>query len=237
MKIQTRALVIHSLKYGDNSLIVRCFTRDYGPVSYLLKNILSGGKNKKIRASLFQPLAILELTATHKNKGTLEYLSEARIAYFPQTLYTQMSKSSVLVFLTEVLNSCLKNESVQPEMFDYVVSQLTAFDQAPLQPDFHLTFLAELSKYLGFYPDFEGHSPYFNLLEGQLTPFFTSPYCLNEEETQNFRTVFGVSEGVKFKNHQQRNETLEALLKYYSLYVAGFSYPKSVSILREIFTR
>lgn len=237
MKIQTQAIVIHYLKYGDSCLIVRCFTRDYGPVSYLLKNIFSGSKNKKIRASLFQPLSILELIATHKNKGSLEYLSEARLAYFPKTLYTQMSKSSVLVFLTEVLNTCLRDESTQPELFDYLVGKLSEFDQNTFDPDFHLLLLSELTKYFGFYPDFEGQGNYFNLLEGQMSTVYIAPNCLNHEETENFKIIFKNSKEVKFQNHKQRNETLELLLKYYNLHLVGFSYPKSVSVLREIFTR
>lgn len=237
MKIQTKALVINTVKYGEKSLIVRCFTRSSGPVSYLIKNAYPTGKNKKLQASLFQPLALLELTATHKNTGKLEYLSEARLTYFPKTLQTQIEKSSVLIFLTEVLNNCLKNEDLHPELFDYLEARLIAFDAASQDADFHLKLMAGLTKYLGFYPDWDTEGPYFNLQQGKMDAVFLEGQCLTEEETQNFMTAFSTSATVKFQTQKQRNNALETLLKYYSLFVAGFAYPKSVAVLREIFRR
>ena len=58
--IKTKAIVLSFLKYGDTSLIVRCFTLEDGLKSYLLKGVLSAKKGK-IKAAYFQPLTQLNI--------------------------------------------------------------------------------------------------------------------------------------------------------------------------------
>ena len=65
---KVRAIVISSLKYSDNSLIVKCFTQTMGTRSYLLQGVLAQKKGN-LKTALFQPFTLLELVATHKNNG------------------------------------------------------------------------------------------------------------------------------------------------------------------------
>ena len=38
--VTTKAIVLSSLKYGDSSLIVKCYTEEEGVKSYLVRGIL-----------------------------------------------------------------------------------------------------------------------------------------------------------------------------------------------------
>ena len=76
--VNTKAIVLNSLKYGDTSLIVRCFTLNEGIKTYLIRGVLKAKKGK-IKAAYFQPLTQLKIEANHNNKGNLNSLKEVQI--------------------------------------------------------------------------------------------------------------------------------------------------------------
>ncbi|MBU2526603.1 MAG: DNA repair protein RecO [Bacteroidetes bacterium] len=239
MRIQTKAIVISSLKYGDNSLIVKCFTRSSGMKSYLIRGVLSA-KSKKFKSAFFQPLTLLELTAIHKDKGTLEQILEVQLDEALKTIHFQIEKSSVAVFLSEILNMSIREEATHKDMYDFLASEIIRFDALPVQPDFHHLFLIRLSKYLGFFPDIEDTGLYFDLLEGRLQQGYNTKQMLNAQQTATFiayvaRTEKAYSENTDNIGH--RKEMLDHLLRYYAMQLEGFKNPKSLTVLREIFTR
>jgi DNA repair protein RecO (recombination protein O) len=84
-------------------LIVKCFTKSHGLKSYFVRDAFSGRKsNQKI--AYFQPLTILEIEAVHKNKGTLENFKEIKISTPFQTIHTDIYKSTIVMFVSEVLS-------------------------------------------------------------------------------------------------------------------------------------
>jgi DNA repair protein RecO (recombination protein O) len=60
--------------------------------------------------SLFQPLTILEIEAVHKNKGTLENFKEIKISTPFQTIHTDIYKSTIVMFVSEVLHHSIHEE-------------------------------------------------------------------------------------------------------------------------------
>ncbi|MEM7380297.1 MAG: recombination protein O N-terminal domain-containing protein, partial [Bacteroidota bacterium] len=102
MQVTTKAIVFSSLKYGDTSLIVKAFTASDGLKSYLLKGVLASKKGK-LKAAYFQPLMQLELVAFHKNKGTLERIREAKVYYPYSSVYQDLTKNAIVLFLSEML--------------------------------------------------------------------------------------------------------------------------------------
>ena len=61
--IETKAIVLSSLKYGDTSLIVRCYTEQEGLKSFIAKGVFA---KKKRNTSLYFPLNELEISYTPK---------------------------------------------------------------------------------------------------------------------------------------------------------------------------
>ena len=82
MLIKTNAIVLSTLKYGDSSLIARCYCKELGLKSFMLKSILSSKKGQ-LKKSLFQPLNIITLITQVKNenKDGLHFIKEARICF------------------------------------------------------------------------------------------------------------------------------------------------------------
>lgn len=239
MVITTKAIVFSALKYAEADLIVKCFTLKAGLKTYLLRGVLKSKKGK-LKASLFQPLTQLELVASHKDKGTLEYIKEAKI-YRPYiSLHTYVIKSTVVMFLAEVLRNSVREEEANPSLYNYLEKSLDWFDKNEKTVNFHLLFLVKLTRFLGFYPDdsLKG-TPVFNLADGTFQEVETNPDCINDENVVILEKLLGTDfdalSAIKL-NQTGRSGFLLMLLRYYEIHLQGFHKPKSLTVLNEIYS-
>ena len=237
MLIKTKAIVLSSLKYQEKSLIVKCFTESDGLKSYFVPSAYSNKKvNQKI--AYFQPLTIIEIEANHKNKGTLEHFKEIRLAHSYYSINTDIVKSTIVIFLSEILHHTIKEEEKNQSLFSFLETALLWFDTHQETTNFHLILMIEVTKYLGFYPDLtELDFPYFDSKEGYFTPF-QSINSLTEHETHLFKRLLQL----KFDSDQkifagiERQLLLKILLDFYTLHLDGFKKPKSLEVLKEVFS-
>lgn len=238
MQVTTKAIVLSALKYGDTSLIVRAFTASDGIKSYLLKGVLSAKKGK-LKSAYFQPLTQLEIVANHKNKGTLETLREAKVFYHYQTLYLDMAKNAMTLFLAELLGNSIREEERNDELFQFLEASLQWLDMHKEVANFHLFFMLSLTRFLGFYPDVnQMDKPYFDLLEGEFTAKETLNPMVIGENIYYFKTLLGINfdeiHTVKMKK-TNRQELLKSLIHYFEMHLQGFRKPKSLAVLNEVF--
>ena len=139
MLVTTEALVLSKTNYSETSLIVRCYTRSDGIKSYIIKGGKQGRKGNKTTA-LFQPLHQLEITAHHKNKSGLSIPKSIKMSKPYQTIPFQMDKIAVVLFLSEVLSSALREEEANASLFHYLTSSLSWFDMQDDVANFHIFF-------------------------------------------------------------------------------------------------
>ena len=238
MQVTTKAIVFSSLKYGDTSLIVKLYTESDGLKTYLLKGVLSSRKGK-LKAAYFQPLMQLEIVAVHKNKGTLESLREVKVDTPYQTLHTHIVKNSLVLFLAEMLSISIREEEKDQALYNYLEYALHWLDVHEPHPSFHVLFLLNLTKYLGFYPEVsEDSAPYFDLVEGC---FVSSPSLnplMEGQILQDFRKLLGTNfdalKAIK-TNKTNRQELLKKVVLYFELHLHGFRKPKSLAVLNAVF--
>ena len=239
MVVATKAIVLSAIKYSEADLIVCAYTEAAGIKSYLLRNILKSKKGK-LKTSYFQPLTQLELIAEHKNKGTLEYIKEAKIQQPYNTLHTDIVKSGLVMFLSEILKNCIREEEPNNELYSFLENSFQWLDQNEEVANFHIYFLLRLSIHLGFYPDASNiQQPYFNILEGNFQEKNTNNYCLEGNYIEEFKHFFVVdleSLGTIKLSKKTRQNILELLLGYYSFHVQGYQKPKSLAVLAQLFT-
>jgi DNA repair protein RecO (recombination protein O) len=236
MLIKTKAIVISSLKYQEKSLIVKCLTQSDGLKSYFVPNAFSAKKsNQKI--AYFQPLSILEIEANHKNKGTLEHFREIKLAHAYQTISGDIVKSTIIMFLSEIIHHSIHEEEKNESLFEFLESALLWLDAHNETANFHLILMLEMTKFLGFYPDAsETELSFFDCGEGTFSPF-QGTNCLSEHETFLFKKLLGL----KFDSDQkvfagiERQILLKILLHYYTIHLDGFKKPKSLDVLKEVF--
>ncbi|WP_031426991.1 DNA repair protein RecO [Flavimarina sp. Hel_I_48] len=237
MLVTTPAIVISALKYGEADLIAKCYTRSDGLKSYLLRRILKSKKGN-LRTAMFQPAMQLEIVANHKNKGTLESIREAKVLHPYQSLHTDITKTSIVLFLSEIIRSSVMEEEENLPLYHFLEHAFLWLDHQERAANFHLLFLLELTKYLGFYPD-SSHmdKEQFNLQTGQFEAhpdvYSISPANLSLLK-ELLKTKFDTLHTLKL-NQQSRAAFMDMLLDYYHLHIQGFKKPKSLSVLTNLF--
>lgn len=238
MLVTTKAIVISALKYSEADLIVSCYTASSGLKTYLLPNVLKSRKGK-MRASHFQPLTHLDIVARHKDKGNMEQLREVKVSYHYETLHTDIVKSSIVLFLSEILKNVIQEEEENLALFNYLTATTIWLDNNDTVANFHLLFLLNLTQFLGFYPENQQNDlPYFNLLEGTYEHQKINNHCIDGERKTLLKTLLGTKfdalHAIKL-NQEQRSAFLNMLLEYYELHLHGFKKPRSLAVLNSIF--
>lgn len=237
MQIKTKAIVISALKYQEKSLIVKCFTLSHGLKSYFVRDAFSNRKSNQ-KMAYFQPMTILEIEASHKNKGTLEHFKEIKIAAPFQSIHSDIYKSTIVMFISEILHHSIHEEEKNESLFEFLETALHWLDEHEDMANFHLILMLEMTKYFGFYPEVSDMDmPFFEMNEGVFTPFHAAS-SLSEHESNLFKKLIAL----KFDNNQkvfhviERQLLLKILIDYYAYHLDGFKRPKSLEVLKEVFS-
>ena len=203
--------------------------------SYIVNSVRS--PKAKTKAALLQVMSMLDMEVYHHEHRNLNRIKEMQPSYlFTSLLYDPM-KSSLGLFMMEVLNNCIHEEEVNVKMFDFISHKLQSLDKVERVPaDFLLNFLVELSTLLGFSPhgEFSEATSHFDLQEGNFVADISiHPYTLSPPVSENLSLLLQrKSMEIPAGN---RRKLLEALLQYYQLHIPNFTFPKSLKVLDEIF--
>mgnify|MGYP005747914257 FL=1 len=234
----SRALVIKSIKKGETSLIVSCYLEDIGLQSFIVKGVF-GSKKPKFSKAHFFPLNIINLNYSYREVKGIGFIKEVKSENLYKSLYSDIQKSSVTLFLSEVLNSVLKEEAeVNGDLFNFILNSLYWYDQVKTCNNFHIKFLMELSKFIGFYPNIKNNDSYFSLDSGTSSKFKPLGISIEGNELKEFKNFLGM----KFEdlnliniNNESRIRILNYLIDYYSIHLQMFKTPKSIEVFTEIF--
>ncbi|MBT3173506.1 MAG: DNA repair protein RecO [Lentimicrobiaceae bacterium] len=239
MIVNTRGVVIKQTKFSDSGVIVKIFTEQYGMQSFFVRGLKS--RKSKSKAAMFQPLSILDLVINFSDKKSLQTIKDIDLAYSYKSIPDNMVKRSVLFFIVELLYKCLKDEVKNKELFDWINGSLVWLDIANEgYANFHLLFMMQLTKFLGFYPSKLSmmEISIFDLQDGQFTN--TIPLhgnYLSGDEVNNIMSIYSKSfedaTSIKF-NRENRMQVLENLIKYYNFHIPSMGGFKSLEILSVI---
>jgi len=238
MQVSTKVIVVSKLRYKDHDLIVKCYTEQFGIQSYLLKNALKTRKGK-FKPAYFQPLTMINIEAEHKDNRSLQYLKDIKIENNFESIHSNIIKSTIAMFLAEVLANVLREEEKNTSLFHYLETALIWFDENKTDTNFHLFFLIELTKYLGCYPDTnQSDKSYFNLEDGKFYDQKSGKYYIDGENLTLLKQLLGIKFDVdksKIFKPTQKLDFLNTILLYLELHIDGFKQPKSVAVLNQIF--
>lgn len=233
MLLTTKAIVLNTIKFQDKKLIVKCFTAEAGLKSYMA--YISSSKKSNTKLSYFQPLSQLELVVIHKNKGTIENFKEIKIANQYYTNHSNIYKNAIVFFISEWLSISLKEEEKNEDLYTFIETSLLWLDSHEIIANFHVIFLIQLTKYLGFYPE-QSDEVFFDLKEG-IWVSINTPDTISEFESLLFKKLLTLSFDNldKLFTQSERQTILNILIKYYSQHVSGFKKPKSLEVLNDLF--
>lgn len=238
--VTSKAIVISSLKYSDTSLIVKLYTAEKGLQSFLLKGVLNSKKGK-LKAAYFLPLTQLNIVASIRDGRSLHSIREASLSHHYSTLNSEIIKQSLVLFLSEVLSHAIREEEQNPALFQFLETSFLWLDTHNSVSNFHLFFLLQLTKYLGFYPDTSLiDSQGFNLLEGEFTNYTLDNHIIKGQKLMLFKQLLGTNfdalENICF-TRKERKDVLVILTTYFELHLDGFRAPKSLDVLETVFGR
>ncbi len=231
----TKAFILSYLKYGDSSLIVKCYTEEYGFKTFILKNSFS--KKQKKSHFLFT-LNEVELSFYPKKNTSLELIKDIYQGYIFKTLHTDVFKSSILTFIAEMVNQTLKNEETKDLiLYNFMRDNLICLDnREKCFADFHLYFLLEFSRHIGFYPlNSNSEYPYFNLKEGIFSIKSTSISKGENASLWKILLEYDFKNSGNCFNSLQRSQMLEEIISYYEMHLTNFKKPLSLDILKLVF--
>lgn len=228
----TEGILIKKTPYSGNGFILKVYTQQSGIKTYFAR------KNKKQKNAL-QPLSIIGLSSTNNPKKTIQNCNEINVAKNYNSIYTDIIKSNICLFVNEVLNNVLIEEHENTEMYKYIEGSLLQFDKNDLDINFHLTFLMGLTHYLGFEPDLDNVNGYFDFEEGTISQIIpVHKNYLSKAQTSLFKQLneitFNAETENKFTN-QERKELINVLLSYYN-YHTNMRELKSLSVLEMVFS-
>jgi DNA repair protein RecO (recombination protein O) len=240
MLTKVRGIVLHHIKFKENSAIVHMYTDLHGRQSYLINNVR--GEKGQNHANILQPLFFLEMEVYHKPYREMHRIKEFNQYITFRNLPYDLNKSTQAMFIAEVLYRSLKEEEPNPELFEFLLHSIQWLDTSEKYFSlFHLMFLVQLTKYLGFYPEnnYSLNSGYFDLRNGQFTGNDQiHPDLINREVSLNFHHLlkrsFSNLQSLKIA-HLARTQLTDSLLDYYRFHVQGFGKLKSLAVLKEIY--
>jgi DNA repair protein RecO (recombination protein O) len=237
---KTRGIILHQIKYTDSGIVAQLYTRKLGRQSFLIRGMRKRKAGK--HSILFQPLFILDLEIDYKESREMNVLKEFSASYSPYDICSDIRKSSVAIFLGEVLTGVLREASPHEEMFDYIEESIVYFDKCKEDyANFHIAFLAGLSSFLGIEPGIRNNPEgiYFDMTNGIFVPAppvhgnFANPE-ISAILARVFLSSFDNIKNISLKG-SVRNEVLDNLIRYYSIHLSGLKKINSLEVLKDVF--
>lgn len=197
---------------------------------------------KQSRSNLFQPLFILDFELYHKASREIQLVKEVNRSTPLNSIPYDITKSTQAIFMAEILFRVVKEEEPNPVMAQFLLSTIEYMDALEeASPDFHIVFLFQLSRYLGFYPqnNFGNDNKFFDLESGQFKSSISDPdiyldesssYLWNRYLGHDYREMEGFG-----LNSSQRKNVIDCLIRYYKLHVAGMGEIRSLEVLHDFF--
>ena len=216
MTTNTGLIVLHTTKFGENSLVVHTLSREYGRRSFLVK-----GVGKKAMMSLFLPLNVLEADIVETGKSTL-FTARNLVARYPLLgIRNNMFKNSMTMFMSEVLYRVIKDGSMEEGLYEWCEKNILLLDAIYSDfSNFHIRFLLECAVALGFSPE-----------ANDLMPFVGDHYPVVEK----FMTLSFADSMLIPLNGTARNEIAEEILRYIEFHTESAVNINSLKVLRELF--
>lgn len=239
---KTKGIILQCIKYSEAANILCVYTKDNGRESYIVYR--SKTKRSSLKNVFMQPLAVVEMEVKRKNNTELHHVTELRPAFSQSGILFSPVKTILSLFLSEVLYRVLRSTDKDPALFSFLENSIQVLDLVESGiANFHLVFLIQLTRYLGYYPNIDSiermDDLYFDLLSGTFTQIPPShPHYLESNETVLFQKMMRMTyENMRFFSFSrvERVDILRHIIQYYRLHLPEFPEIQSLEILREVF--
>lgn len=238
--MKSKAIVLTTLRYGDEQLIVDLLTEARGCVTMMVR--ISRSRRAQVRHTLFQPLALLDVEWNDRPTAQFQRPKAVQSAYAFTSLPYNPYKSAIALFLAEFLHYAVRTESDARGVFAFVEKSIEWLDESEHDfSNFHIVFLLRLTRFLGFMPSVEEFAAgtWFDMRSCTFTA--TKPMHADVLEPHDaalvpliLRMRYGNMRVFRF-NGAERTRLLELINTFYRLHLPSFPELKSLAVLKQIF--
>jgi DNA repair protein RecO (recombination protein O) len=239
MILSTKGIVLHCMDYSETSIIARVYTEQLGLQTYIVKGVRK--KGARIKRNLFTPLSIIQLVANHKEGEGMRVMREASCEYQLNGIATDMAKTAVSIYISELLSHSVSAQLTDPHLFEFIEDAILNLDRATGSiAGFPLSFTIGLTQFMGFDPhnNFNVNTTYFDMEGGNFCSHPPAhPYYLSSPLSNRLSEVLtALNAGVIsiVADHSTRSELLSKMLEYYRIHIPSFGEIKSVQVLSDV---
>ena len=240
MTEKVTAIVLGRVRHSDKLDIISLYTDLYGRVS--VTSSVGTSASARRRAALLMPLSVVRGDMVYNSVRSIQTFKNTEPAMLHPAIYSDPVKSAVALFVSEFLSKVLRESEPNAYTFSFIVNSLRWLNESDHPENFHLVFLAQMSHYLGFYPDVTGYSPdaIFDMRAGTFTDFQPLHRDVLEGEDARMvvmlsRLTYGVGERIRFSG-KNRSRILNGMLHYYGLHIPGAGGMKTPDVLHALFS-
>ena len=238
MLINSSGIVLSTLRYSDNSFIARIYTRSKGFRSFMVRT--GKGKGALSKLSMLQPLSLVEFSFSDDERKNLHTLRSLERESALKSIPFDPVKTCIALFVAELVGRSIGEEEQNEQLFKFLHNSVLLLDHdMESSANFHLKFMLEFTRFLGFYPQTEPNNlPFFDLSEGcfaHTEPFH--PYHVSSPLSGKLAELLNVgmsSYGQVKLSNLQRRELLQKLIDYYRLHLDGMKELNSHRVLEEV---
>ncbi|MDD7318572.1 MAG: DNA repair protein RecO C-terminal domain-containing protein [Prevotella sp.] len=239
MIVKTRAIVLHTLKYGERKMIVELLCRETGRTACIVG--VPKTPRGRVQKQAFQPLTMLEAELDIRHNVQLQHIRDLRMSLPFSSIPFSAEKMSIALFLSEFLYHATRGEQCNESLFDYVENSITWLDGCePPFANFHLVFMMRMARFIGFYPNVEDYreGDFFDLRDAMFVceaPLHRDYLSASDAQrlSQLVRMDYNTMRLFRM-SHTDRDRIAEGIVRYYRLHVAGFPELRSLAVLKEL---
>lgn len=230
-----RGIIIHQIRYSDQSRIVRIFCEHHGMKAFMVRTGKITGKN------LMQQLTLVEFESSIRENIQLQSLKNLRISKALHQIQFDPEKSAMVIFLDELLQKTIPDDYVNDRLFKFLQDGIVLLDDAIDARNFHVWFMLEISRYYGFYPTYtpgktitcldistgtflDKTPSHRNIIEGQTAEVLHN--MMDQEwpqvQTMNLHSTL-------------RRSLLNSMVTYFRFHLENLPEIKSIQVLHEVF--
>jgi len=213
----TELIVLHTTKFGENSLVVHTLSKEYGRRGFLVRNA-----GKKSVMTLFQPMSVLEAEVVESSKSNLYTVRNLTLKHPLHGIRGSVYKNSMTMFLAEVLYRSVKDGANETGLYEWCEKDILLLDALDSDfSNFHIRFLLEFAMALGFSPEAHDLAPFTGIHFPIVERFMKEPFAES--------MLIPLSGSV-------RNEIAESVLRYIEFHTDSTLNINSLKVLRELFS-
>jgi DNA repair protein RecO (recombination protein O) len=150
---RAEGFILKRTPYGENSAVLRVFTRESGLVSFMIHGLrkAKGGGS----AALTQVMNRVEIRYYESTSGTLHKVKEMQLHADARDAGSDLLRMQCLLFSTEILHLLLREDSPEPGLYDVCAEVHSYPADAAFWKLFPSWFLLQTLAQQGSLPDFD----------------------------------------------------------------------------------